>query len=149
MSHVQVKIGDWLRDGWNLYADNFLLVFISTLVTLIISAVSFSLLTGPMIVGVYKFIFRLIDKQDPKPTILDVFTGFEHFLQSFLFCLVWLVVLIVGHVVLSSFPFVGWLLSTAFGFIIGTVIILFGYPILAERKIDFWSASLESAELAK
>ena len=44
-----VKIGDAISAGWNIYKDNFGLVFLGCLITWLVSAVSCNVCLGPLL----------------------------------------------------------------------------------------------------
>ncbi|MEM7392235.1 MAG: hypothetical protein AAF492_07785, partial [Verrucomicrobiota bacterium] len=99
---------------------------------------------GPMIAGLIMIILRLLDGDAEKPQIGDVFKGFDVFLNSFLFCLIWGIIAIVGSLILSFVP----LLPTIFSLVVGTFPV-FGIYIVAEKNEKFWPASEQSIEVVK
>ena len=85
MDKAQVKFGEWMENGFNLYKNNFIILVLASLVACILSVVTFFVLAGPMIAGVLLITMALFDKQEPKPEVGDLFKGFNYFLNSFLF----------------------------------------------------------------
>ena len=66
---------------------------------------------GPLYIGVLLIIARLMKKDDPAPQVGDLFKGFDFFLNSFLFWLIFM----VCNTVLAFIPVIGTLLSMALG----------------------------------
>ncbi len=138
-----VKTGEWLKSGLDLYKSNFVLLFVSGLVTILIAIFSVGILAGPMIVGYYLLVLRLVDKSEPAPAIGDVFKGFSFFVQSLLFVVTWALINLAVSTLLDSVPGVGFLLSTVASIAIGAAV-MFGLPLIADKGLDFIPASKAS-----
>ena len=85
---IQVDIGAEVKRGWELYKENMVLLILTGVLMIILGAFSFGILAGPMLAGQFLIIQRLLKKDATVPAIPDVFKGFEHFLNTFLFILV-------------------------------------------------------------
>ena len=72
MEKVEVKFGEWIENGFNLYKDNFGILVLASLVAVVLSAVTIGVLAGPMFAGVLLITLGLFDKQDPNPELLPV-----------------------------------------------------------------------------
>jgi hypothetical protein len=48
MEKVEVKFGEWIEEGFNLYKANFGPLVLASLLAILLSSVSFGILTGPM-----------------------------------------------------------------------------------------------------
>lgn len=147
MSSAKVDISGWIKQGFNLYKDNFLIVFVCGIITVVLGSISIGILAGPLVVGFFNIALRLHRKSEPKPEIQDIFKGFELFLPSFLFVLVWGVVNLIGQGILAMFP-LGNFLGSCFGLFLGSLL-LFGIPLIADQKLDFWPASQKSLNTIK
>ena len=55
---VEVKIGDWLRDGWDLVKDDWVTFAVSGLLVWLIGTQACAILYGPMMVGYHILCFR-------------------------------------------------------------------------------------------
>ncbi len=77
MNKVQVKFGEWIESGFNLYKNNFVILVLASLVAVILSVVTFFVLAGPMIAGFLLITMALFDNQEPKPEVGDLFKGFN------------------------------------------------------------------------
>ena len=89
MNKVQVKFGDWIEGGFNLYKANFGTLVLASVFAVVISTVTAGLLAGPMLAGLALVTLQLFDRKEPKPEAGKVFKGFDFFVQSFLFVVVW------------------------------------------------------------
>ncbi len=140
MEQVEVKFGNWIQTGFDLYKQNIGALILPSALAIIISGVTFGILAGPMMVGLILVTLRLLDKSEPKPAPGDVFQGFNYFIPAFLFAVVWGIVFFV----LSMIPFLGLLLVLA-----GGTFLMFGLFLIADKKMEFWTASMTSFEKVK
>jgi hypothetical protein len=148
MSKIDVKFGEWVQKGFDLYKENFVLLLVVNLLAILFGTFTFFILTGPMYVGVILITLALVDKKEPKPNIGDVFHGFTMFLPSFLFVLVFGFMLGLLCLILSFIPCVGQVLNIVLSFAAGTLL-MFGLFLIADKKMDFWPAALASYEKVK
>ncbi len=128
MEQVEVKFGNWIQTGFDLYKQNIGALILPSALAIIISGVTFGILAGPMMVGLILVTLRLLDKSEPKPAPGDVFQGFNYFIPAFLFAVVWGIVFFV----LSMIPFLGLLLVLA-----GGTFLMFGLFLIADKKMEF------------
>ena len=148
MDKVQVKFGEWIENGFNLYKENFGVLVLASLIAWVLSVVTLGILAGPMVAGVLLITLALFDKKDPKPEVGDVFKGFSYFLNSFLFVLVWGILLFVASFILGLVPCVGQI-AAVFVIYAAQAFLMFGlFPIL-EKQMNFWPASMESIDKVK
>lgn len=143
-----VKFGEWIEKGFNLYKDNFAVLVLATLIAVILSAVTFFVLAGPMMAGVLLITLSLLDRKEPKPQVGDVFKGFDYFLNSFLFVIVWGVGLGIIGLILFLIPCVGMLVAIAL-FFAAQAFLMFGPFLIVDKQMDFWPASMESFNKVK
>lgn len=143
-----VKFGEWIDAGFTLYKNNFVVLILTGLISVILSAVTMGILAGPMFAGLFIITLGLFDKKEPKPEIGDVFKGFQYFLDSFLFLLIWGAIALALSLVLSLIPCAGQILSVIVSIVIGTFI-MFGLCLIVDRKMNFWDASMASINLVK
>jgi hypothetical protein len=144
----EVKFGEWIEEGFNLYKENFGILVLVTLIAVIISAATFLILAGPMMAGVILITLALFDKKSPVPQVGDVFRGFDYFLNAFLFVIVWWVGLLIVIVALNLIPCIGTLVSIAL-FVAAQAFLMFGPFLIVDKQMDFWSASVESFNMVK
>jgi len=145
----EVRIGEWIARGVNLYKNNFVLLVATHFVAVMLGVISLGVLAGPMFAGLYMICLRLVDGTDPPPQVGDLFNGFSRFLQPFLFVSVWGAVLIVvaaalTHGVVASLPVIGPFVY-ALAVTALEALAIFGIPLIVDRGMEFWPASKISA----
>ncbi len=148
MYKMEVKFGDWLEKGFNLYKDNFLVLVLASLVSMVLSLFTIGILAGPMLSGMVIIVLALVDKQTPKPEVGDLFKGFSFFANSFLFLLVWGILSAVAAILLSFIPCVGTLASMFLSYSL-QALLMFGLFLIVDKKMEFWAASMESINIVK
>ncbi|MGD8286723.1 MAG: hypothetical protein PVG08_21580, partial [Desulfobacterales bacterium] len=114
MQKVQVKFGDWIERGFNLYKNNFGTLVLASILVVVLSTVTIGILAGPMLAGLALVILALLDKKSPTPDAGAVFKGFNYFLNSLLFVAVWGIAIFIGSIILGVIPLVGQLASIFF-----------------------------------
>lgn len=137
--NAEVKFGEWIQKAFDLYKDNFVTIFLATLLGGVISMVSLGILAGPMMAGLFGIIYALLKKQEPKPGIGDLFKGFSFFLPTFLLCLV----CGGGVMLVSLIPCLGQAIGPFLSLAVGTAV-MFAIPLIVDKKMDFWPAAMES-----
>ena len=148
MTDVADKFGDWIKEGFELYKNNLGLLILSSLIAFLLSGVTLGILGGPMFAGLIGIILRLRDGDQQTPVVGDVFQGFQFFLPSFLFGIVWGAIIVVGSLILALIPCLGQLLSICLA-LAASAFLMFGLYLIVDRKMDFWSASMASIEKVK
>jgi uncharacterized membrane protein len=135
--------GGIFRSAFTTYRDNLELLLSICSVALLVSLITFGLLMGPMLIGVYVITFRLIDKSSPAPNIKDLLAGFDDPLTSILYGLV--CVLAIGglFVAFDSLPLVGTTIAYAYLAVTHSLVFL-GFPLIAEKKLKLVPAFTES-----
>jgi hypothetical protein len=148
MTHIADKIGDWIKEGFDIYKNNLALLILSSLIAFLLTCATLGILGGPMYAGLIGIILKLRDGDQPIPEVGDVFQGFQFFLPSFLFGIVWGASLAVVCVILTFIPCIGQLLSVCLGLAAGAFL-MFGLFLIVDRRMDFWTASMASIEKVK
>jgi len=97
-----------LRRIFDLYRKHFLLLLSATLLTLLLSGLSFGLLAGPLGGGLIILCLKLY--QEKSTDYKEIFRHFASFLPTFLiFLLAAIVSFVIG--IIGGIPFIGWLLT--------------------------------------
>ena len=148
MDKVQVKFGEWIERGFNLYKENFGLLVLASLIAVVLSTVTVGVLAGPMLAGVLLITLELFDGKEPKPGAGKVFKGFDYFLNSFLFIVIWGIALFVASFILGIVPLIGQLASIFVAFAV-QAFLMFGLFLIVDKRMDFWPASMESFHKVK
>ena len=144
MEKVNVKFGEWIEEGFNLYKNNFGTLVLASVIVLVLITVTLCILTGPMIAGLAIVTLQLLRKEHPKPDAGKVFRGFDYFLNSFLLT----VICIVALFLLALFPCIGQLLSPIFA-CIGQAFLIFGIFLIVDKQMNFWPASMQIIHTVK
>jgi uncharacterized membrane protein len=148
MDKVNVRFGEWIENGFNIYKADFGPMVLASLIAILLGSVSFGILTGPMMAGLAIVTLQIFDKKQPPPTAGTVFQGFDYFLNSFLFFLVWGLMLMVASVILFIIPCIGFILAMSLIYA-AQAFLMFGLFLIVDRKMDFWPASMESLNIVK
>jgi uncharacterized membrane protein len=77
-----------------------------------------------------------------------VFKGFEYFLNSFLFVMIWGIALFVVSIVVGLVPCIGQL-AALFVIFVAHALLMFGLFLIVENRTEFWPASVESFNKVK
>ena len=148
MEKIDVKFGEWIEEGFNLYKNNFGTLVLASVIALALSTVTISILAGPMIAGLVIITLQLLRKEHPEPDAGKVFRGFDYFLDSFLFIVVWGIAIFAGSFILALFPCIGQLL---FLFLVyaAQAFLMLGIFLIVDKQMSFWPASMESIQTVK
>lgn len=148
MQNVQVKFGDWMEGGFNLYKANFGTLVLASIFVVVISTITAGILAGPMLAGLALVTLQLLDRKEPQPEAGKVFKGFDYFLQSFLFVVVWGIGILIGSAILGVIPVIGQLAAVAFVYA-AQAILMFGMFLIVDRQMEWLPASTESINIVK
>jgi uncharacterized membrane protein len=148
MEKVQVKFGEWIEGGFNLYKNNFGTLVLASVFAVVIGTITAGLLAGPMLAGLALVTLQLLDRREPPPEAGKVFKGFDYFLQSFLFIIIWGIGILIVSAILGVIPVIGQLGSIVFMYA-AQAFLMFGIFLIVDRKIDWLPASTESINIVK
>ena len=148
MDKVDVKFGEWIEKGFNLYKENFGILVLVSLIAVIVSAITVGVLAGPMAAGVLLIVLQLQDRKEPKPEVGTLLKGFGFFLNSFLFFVVWGIAIFVVSLILGLVPCIGQVASL-FVVFVAHALLMFGMFLIVDRNMEFWPASVESFNMVK
>ena len=148
MQKIQVKFGDWIEAGFNLYKANFGILVLASVFAVVIGTITAGLLAGPMLAGLVLVTLQLLDRKEPVPEAGMVFKGFDYFLQSFLFVIIWGIGLLIGSVVLGVIPVIGQIASVAFVYA-AQAFLMFGLFLIVDREMEWLPASKLSINTVK
>ncbi len=148
MDKVDVKFGEWIEKGFSLYKENFGILVLVSLIAVIVSAVTVGILAGPMAAGVLIIVFQLHDRKESHPEVGTLFRGFDFFLNSFLFFIIWGIAIFVASLILGLVPCIGQVASL-FVVFVAHALLMFGLFLIVDRKMEFWPASVASFNMVK
>ena len=144
MQTIEVKIGDWISKGFDLYKANFATLLVAGIIAILLSVVTIGILGGPLMAGLIMMTLALIRKTEPKPGAGDVFKGFSVFLNAFLYA----IAMALPMMILNFIPCVGPILGLAYGLGVGTLW-MFALYLIADKNMAFWPACQASMEKVK
>jgi hypothetical protein len=148
MQKTDVNLGGWIEAGFNLYKNNFTTLVLAAVIALVLSTVTIGILTGPMIAGLIIITLQLLRKVDPKPEIGAVFKGFNYFLNTFLFTVIWGIAILIGSLMVGWLPIIGQLLSLVVVYVT-QAFLMFGLFLIVDKQMNFWPASQKSQDTVK
>lgn len=119
----EVKIGDWLSKGWQIFVSDVGMFILASLIYTALNSVCFPILFGPLTCGMYIMIFDRME--GGKVDIKRLFEGFDFFLPSFLAGLIFFGLSIVGFIV------------TAIGFTLCVIPAILGIALLVFLQTVF------------
>ncbi len=132
-----IRTGEWLSEGWELFKQDWLMHVVVMLILSAASGVSGGILYGPLLCGYYYMIFKKL--QDPTGSIElgDIGKGFEVFVHA-----------LVAWLLVGVFTGVG-AIACLVGSIVVSALLVFVYPLIMDRRMDFWPAFEASFEKTK
>jgi uncharacterized membrane protein len=128
-----VTPGRWISMGWAIFKEdigNFILI---TLIAGALASVANFVVAGPLLAGMFIAVKRRM--LHGRTDLIDLFAGFNLFIDAFLVGILTAIFTVVG-LALCIFPA---LIVTAF--------YLFAYLFLVDRKLGFWEAMESSRRL--
>lgn len=147
MATQQIKFGEWLGQGFDLFKENIGPLILVSLVAQLLAGISFGILAGPMMAGLAIVTLKLVDRKGPAD-VSTLFEGFNYFLQSFFFVMVWSAIMLVAYLIaLATCGILVPVVSVA-GLFIGALIMFAPY-LIVEQNLAFWPASMKSMEMVK
>ena len=148
MEKNEVKMGEWIENGFKLYKENFGLLVLASLIGGALSIVTMGILSGPMMAGLTLIIFALKRKTAPAPEVKTLFDGFSHFLPTFLLWLIVTIICLLVSIILNFIPFLGQVLSI--GLVLTAVSLqIFSVYLIVDKGMDFWPALNEVIGIMK
>jgi hypothetical protein len=125
--------GRWIGTGWDVVRQDLGSFILITLVAIALSMVGSFVVGGPLLAGMFIAVRRKM--VDGRTDLMDLFAGFNFFLDAFLiYIIAWafwwvgLALLIIPALIVSAFY-------------------LFPFPFLIDRKLSFWDALESSRKL--
>jgi hypothetical protein len=147
-----VDLGKWLSEGWQIYRQEPFTFSVAALLTFLLSLVTLTFLTGPLLAGFYHMVFKSM--RGEKPAVGDLFKGMDRFWPAVFAWVIFAVIMSVlggpsytftaDHASATS-PILG-LLSLALMPLV-SAIYFFVYPLIMERQRDTATALDEAARV--
>jgi hypothetical protein len=138
-----LRYGRWLEEGFYLFKRNAGVLILSSLIAVILSVATAGILAGPMTAGMILITLSLLDSPEQKVDVGLLLKGFNYFVDSFLFFLVWGVATGIACLFISRFPCLGHL-AAIFVIYVAQALLMFGPFLIVDRGMGFKDASSES-----
>jgi uncharacterized membrane protein len=137
---VQAAPGRWIGAGWAIIREDLGNFVLMTLIVLGLTAVAGATIVGPLVVGgpLLAGMFMAIRRrmQEGRTDLMDVFQGFNRFIDALLICLV-----------VSVFSLAGLALCIVPFFVVGALY-MFSLLFVVDRNLGFWEAMEASRKTA-
>ena len=132
-----IRTGEWLSEGWELFKQDWLMHVVVMLILGAANSATAGILYGPLLCGYYYMIFKKV--QDPTSSIElgDIGKGFEVFVNA-----------LVAWLLVGIFISVG-TIACLVGAIVVTALLVFVFPLIMDRRMDFWPAIQASFDKTK
>jgi uncharacterized membrane protein len=150
-SPPEVKIGEWLKEGWDIFVADVGMFILAGLIYNILNGICLAglVLFGPLTCGMYLMIFDRMG--GGKADIKRLFSGFDYFSSAFLAGFIFFLLTIVGIVVTVlgfSLCVVGSLLGLAILVLIQTAF-LFVFQLIIRQNVSATEAIAMSYDKVK
>lgn len=128
----EINISRWIMNGWDLVMSDFGEFLLLSFIYIVILTVAFStwivglILAGPLTAGFFHIIFNRIRGEDIY--IGDIAKGFNVFVAA-----------VLADILISVFVSIGFVLLIIPGIIV-SALYMFAFPLIIEKKMDFWQA---------
>lgn len=139
-----VRIGEWLREGWDIFIADAGMFMLAGLVYGLLTGVCFPILVGPLACGMYIIIFDRM--RGERVDIGRLFAGFDYFGQSLVAGLIYSALIFIGVIVFA----IGWMLfvlPSLIGvglWVIVQTVFLFTFQLIVDRGMGASDAIAES-----
>jgi uncharacterized membrane protein len=138
-----VNLGKWLSDGWQVYRRDPATFSVAFLVMVLLSIVTLTVLTGPLMAGFYHMAFKSM--RGEQPHVGDMFKGLDRFWPA---VFAWVIYVAISFSIggpSEQYPIMGvvWLIVIP----LLSAIYFFVYPLILERQRDTAAALDEAARV--
>ncbi len=132
-----IRTGEWISEGWEIFKQDWLMHVVVMLILGAASSATGGILYGPLLCGYYYMIFKKL--QDPTSSIElgDIGKGFEVFVNA-----------LVAWLLVGIFTSVG-VIACFVGAIVVGALLVFVFPLVMDRRMDFWPAIQASFDKTK
>jgi uncharacterized membrane protein len=130
---VNVTPGRWIGMGWGIFKKDVGTFILITLIALALTSVGSFVVAGPLMAGMFIAVKRRI--MEGRTDMMDLFAGFNLFIDTFLVC-----------ILTSLFGIVGLALCIV-PVLVVAAFYLFAYVFVVDRKLSFWDAMESSRKV--
>ena len=133
-------VGKAFDKGFNIYKENFALVFLATLVALLVGVLTCGICMPVMMCGLSTVVLTLVRGGATKPTVGDVFSKFNCFLTAFVSALVMAILVGVVGMILMLIPVLGLVLSYVVNAVVLPAVMSWAYLSIIDRNATIGEA---------
>jgi uncharacterized membrane protein len=145
----EVKIGDWLGEGWKVFGADAGIFILAALIYIVLNCICFPIFYGPLTCGMFMMIFKRM--RGEKAEIGGLFAGFNYFGSSFLAGLIF-----IGLMILASIVFYIGLALCVLPSVVGLALMvaiqtafLFTFQLIVEKEMSATEAISVSFDKVK
>ena len=132
-----IRTGAWLAEAWGIFKQDAGIHIVVFLVLSVASGMSSGILYGPLLCGYYYMIFRHLQDPSSRLQLGDIAKGFDVFVHA-----------LVAWLLMAVFVNLG-AIACFVGSIVVWALLIFVYPLIMDRRMDFWPAIETSFEKTK
>lgn len=131
-----VSLGEWLAGGWQVYKEHAPILSLASFVALFLSTITLGILSGPLLMGLYRMAFKAM--RGERPEMNDLFNWEGRFFQAVLASIISIAIYVGLLGAGNNSPFfvlINFLVSPLL-----TVLLGFTLPMILDRKMDIAAA---------
>ncbi len=132
-----IRTGPWLAEAWEIFKQDAGIHIVVFLLLGIASSVSSGILYGPLLCGYYYMIFKHLQDPNSRLQLGDIAKGFDVFVHA-----------LVAWLLMAVFVNLG-AIACFVGTIVVSALLVFVFPLIMDRRMDFWPAFEASFEKTK
>ncbi len=126
-----MDIGKNLQSSIDVYLKSFVVLFVASLLTIILSCVTFSILAGPLFAGLFVVLRKVLRGESAE--ISEIFNHFDKFGATFIFTLLIVILTIVAGII-TVIPFLGKLALLIVVYPLLTFVYFIGIGLIVEHN---------------
>ena len=123
-----VRTGEWLSEAWEVCKQDLMMHVLLALIVGVGGSVTGGILYGPLVCGYYYIVLKKLRTPSQSLEFSDLGRGFDVFLHA-----------LVASLIIGVFVNVG-AAACGVGSIVVAAFLVFAYPLIMDKKMDFWPA---------
>lgn len=148
MTTTDVKFGDWIGKGFDLFRRNMMTLIVGSLIAWAASLLTMGILAAPMLAGMVIIALQISKDEESDADVNRIFEGFDFFVQFFLFLFVWTAIMVAGSIVLAPLICIGQLAAVT-AVVVVSALLMFAPFLMVQKKMAFWDASMASVKAVR
>jgi len=123
-----IRTGPWLSEAWEIFKQDAGIHIVVFLILGVASSMSSGILYGPLLCGYYYMIFKHLQDPSSRLQLGDIAKGFDVFVHA-----------LVAWLLMAVFVNLG-AIACFVGTIVVSALLIFVFPLIMDRRMDFWPA---------